>query len=87
MVDAIEAIADEKQFAYQYVSHGFYSNFINSPIGNRRREITKSLYVDPVIQDYGTSQRINNLFRANTVTLTTRGDIADPIVVDNTLLK
>ena len=85
MVDAIEAIADEKQFAYQYVSHGFYSNFINSPIGNRRREITKSLYVDPVIQDYGTSQRINNLFRANTVTLTTRGDIADPIVVDNTL--
>lgn len=85
LINGIEAIGTARQFAYQYVSHGFYNNFIPSPVGNRRREIIKSLYIDPVIQDYDTTYRINNLFRANTVTLTTGATIADPSVTDNTL--
>jgi hypothetical protein len=85
VIEGIEAASGKRQFAYQYISRGFYNNFISSPIGNRRREITKSLYVDPVIQDYDTTYRINNLFRASTVTLTTNSSIADPSVIDNTL--
>jgi hypothetical protein len=85
VIEGIEAASGKRQFAYQYISRGFYNNFISSPIGNRRREITKSLYVDPVIQDYDTTYRINNLFRASTVTLTTNSGIADPSVIDNTL--
>jgi hypothetical protein len=85
VIEGIEAASGKRQFAYQYISRGFYNNFISSPIGNRRREIIKSLYVDPVIQDYDTTYRINNLFRASTVTLTTNSGIADPSVIDNTL--
>jgi len=85
VIEGIEAASGKRQFAYQYISRGFYNNFISSPVGNRRREITRSLYVDPVIQDYDTTYRINNLFRASTVTLTTNSGIADPSVIDNTL--
>jgi len=85
IIEAIEAIGKKRQFAYQYVSHGFYNNFIKSPVGNRRREIIKSLYVDSVIQDYDVTYKINNLFRANTVTLTTNSNISDPSITDNTL--
>jgi hypothetical protein len=85
VIEGIEAASGKRQFAYQYISRGFYNNFIASPVGNRRREITKSLYIDPVIQDYDSTYRINNLFRANTVTLTTGATIADPTVTDNTL--
>jgi hypothetical protein len=85
VIEGIEAASGKRQFAYQYISRGFYNNFISSPIGNRRREITKSLYVDPVIQDYDTTYRINNLYRASTVTLTTNSGIADPSIIDNTL--
>ena len=85
VIEGIEAAGGKRQFAYQYVSHGFYKNFLSSPIGQRRREITRSLYVDPVIQDYDSSYRINNLYRASTVTLSLNSPIADPTVVDNTL--
>jgi hypothetical protein len=85
LIDGIEAVGKKRQFAYQYVSHGFYNNFIKSPVGNRRREIIKSLYVDSVIQDYDVTYKINNLFRANTVTLTTNSNISDPSITDNTL--
>jgi hypothetical protein len=85
IIEGIEAAGGKRQFAYQYVSHGFYRNFASSLIGNRRREIIKSLYIDPVIQDYDTSYRINNLFRASTVSVSLNSPIADPTVVDNTL--
>lgn len=85
IIEGIEAIGAGRQFAYQYISHGFYKNFLSSPIGNRRREIIKSLYIDPVIQDYDTNYRINNLFRASTVTVSLNSPIADPTIVDNTL--
>ena len=87
LIDGIEAAGGKRQFAYQYISRGFYNNFLNSPIGQRRREITRSLYVDPVIQDYDTTYTINNLYRASTVTLSLNSGIADPTIVDNTLFS
>lgn len=85
LIEGIEAAGGKRQFAYQYVSHGFYKDFLASPIGNRRREIIKSLYINPVIQDYDTTYRINNLFRASTVTVSLNSPISDPTIVDNTL--
>jgi hypothetical protein len=85
VLDTIESIGKKRQFAYQYVSHGFYNNFIKSVVGNRRREIKNSIYLDSVIQEYETNYKINNLFRANTVVLSTDRVISDPTVKDNTL--
>ena len=85
IVDIIESIGKKRQFVYQYVSHGFYNNLIKAAVGSRRRGIKNSLYLDPVVQDYDTIYKINNLYRANTVVLTTERTINDPITKDNTL--
>lgn len=88
VISALESTLKRRQFAYQYISHGFYKNFIPSPVGERRRYINNSIYLDPTIQDFtigGSVFRINNLYRANTVVLNTSNAINDPSVVDNTL--
>lgn len=85
IVDTIESIGKKRQFAYQYVSHGFYNNLTKAAVGSRRRGIKNSLYLDPVIQEYDTIYKINNLYRAHTVVLTTDRTITDPKIKDNTL--
>ena len=88
IIDTLESVLRRRQFAYQYISHGFYNNFIPSVVGQKRRYIQNSLYLDPTIQDFtiGTSLfKINNLYRANTVVLNTSNVINDPALRDNTL--
>jgi hypothetical protein len=66
----IRALSDDVQYALQYQSHCFYDRFnVPSTAGNKRREINESLYLDPDLQDIGTSHRINNLYRGRTVAL------------------
>ena len=67
-----------KQYALQYVSHGYYDNFICSSQGNKVRKLKKGIYVNSLLNDYDEDYRINNLKRSRTVVLETTKSIADP---------
>lgn len=71
VIEGIKNLSKPKQYALQYMSHGFYSNFEYATIGQRRRSVDKSSYLQSANQDYTENFTINNNLRAKTVVLTT----------------
>lgn len=85
VLDLIKAFLTPRQYALKYNSHCFYSASAPPPsAGNRRKSIINQQYIGPSYVDFGTSFRINNLYRANYVVLQTNTNIADPSIVDDT---
>jgi hypothetical protein len=78
----IKAFSKDRQFALQYQSHCFYDNFRPPQANNNRRSIGDAIYLDSQIQDFGTSFRINNVFRSKTVALDTTADVYNPQTTD-----
>jgi hypothetical protein len=64
----IQASVHYDNYAYRYVSHGFYSQFgIGAlAIGQRRRVIEESVYLDDQFQNFR-QYKINNLYRGRCV--------------------
>ncbi|HEY4062327.1 MAG TPA: glycine zipper family protein [Puia sp.] len=83
-VRIIKGLLPYNQFAYQYNSHGFYSDFIPSKEGNKRRLITESNYLEPYLQEFTADYRVNNLFRPATLILQVNKNIANPSTQDTT---
>lgn len=67
LLEFFKSVIRYRDFALRYHSHGFYTRFRPSRIGNRRFEIQEALYMGPQITNFNTSIRVNNLLRANTV--------------------
>lgn len=86
-LNLIESIAKSRQYAYRYISHGFYDNFGrgNAIPGNFRRQLTNANYLDNQFQDFGVNFRINNLYRGKAVAIQTNTPIDNPVVIDNTV--
>lgn len=80
----IKAMITYEQYAYQYDSHGLYTNFTCSKTGNIRRKISEAQYVNPYLQEFGTEFRINNIFRNRMIAVKIDEELSDPLVVDNT---
>lgn len=80
---AIRLLLPYQQYAYQYNAHGFYDNYLKPVEGQRRRLIQDAQYVNPYLQDFGTTERINNLFRSRYVALQIKNTINDPKTKDN----
>lgn len=80
----IKGLLPFNQFAYQYNSHGFYSDFIPSRQGNKRRQIIESNYLEPYLQEFTADYRVNNLFRPSSVILQLNKEIANPSTQDTT---
>jgi len=72
-----------QQFGYQYDAHGNYSNYIAPQDGQRRRLVLDAQYVNPYLQNLGTDERINNLFRSRYVILKTKNTFNDPKTKDD----
>lgn len=98
LVSAVEKFADlqkekflslmrtlipKKQYAAQYVSHGFYDNSTPSVQGNRRRRIVDANYISSGIQSFNIQYQINNTHRSKMVVFQTDVDIENPVVKDN----
>ena len=79
LLDLMLVLVPKKQFAAQFNSHGFYSNFQRSPSGRRRKQITESMYIDPVVQAFNLEYQINNINRSSYVTIQTASDVENPI--------
>jgi hypothetical protein len=86
----IKAASKYQQYALQYNSHCWYTGFVapsctgNSPtVATKRAVMSESRYLEPYIQDWTQSYRINNLFRSRSVAIQTKRIIKDPTLVDN----
>jgi hypothetical protein len=79
----IESALRWEQYALQYQSHCYYTGWSDSVIGEVRRLIQDGIYLDSQIQDFGTTQRINNLFRNKSVAVQTTVPFLPP-TGDNT---
>jgi len=84
----IVALVPKRQYALQYVSHGFYNESELPPNQTRRRQILQSNYIDDNIQQFtldtttSTAFTINNLNRGKTVALRVGVDIQGPTSTD-----
>lgn len=84
-IEIIRSLLRFRDYALKYNSVCFYDGSAPAPApGDRRRSIIEQSYLSPQITDFGTSFRINNLYRSNTVVLQTNANIAYPLGVDNT---
>lgn len=70
------------QYSAQYNSHAKYDKFIPGDLGNIRRRITSSIYVDGNLQTFAPGYRINNLYRNNFAAIEISRDLADPRTSD-----
>lgn len=86
LMKLVLAIIPYRQYAAQYVSHGFYNKSIANLEGNRRRKIIESSYVNSDVQSFtesGKSYIINNSNRGKFVLIKTGQEISNPTSVDN----
>lgn len=84
----IKALSPYREYALQYQSHCLYSQLLSPQVDNNRRSIEEAIYLEPQLQDMGTSFRINNVYRGRAVALQTDSNplrpVADPVTEDNT---
>jgi hypothetical protein len=99
-LELAKAMTKYRQYAWRYLSHGDLTNNRsgNVRISNYRRKISRSYYLDNLLQTFpalDTSQtiyRVNNLYRGRAVMFeifrnnnNTSYDIANPAIIDNSL--
>jgi len=80
----IRNLVPYRQYALQYTSQCLYDSFQIPQANNQRRTINDAIYITPSIQDFGGSDRINNLYRSKSVALQTSITFADPLTQDIT---
>ena len=84
MLDIVRSFSPHQSYAYQYNSHGLYTNYTAPVIGNIRRSINQGNYLGSHLQDFTDAYTVNNLFRGKTVALALANTLADPVTQDNT---
>ncbi len=76
------SVIPKRQYAAQYVSHGFYSESEAVPKGNRRKRIIDSGYIGSSVHQFTSQFQINNINRNRTVVLQTSDAIDNPVNSD-----
>lgn len=86
VIRLIRSLLRYNDFALRYHSHVFYTNYLPSINGNRRRTINQANYIGPQFTDFVGNTRINNLYRNNTVAVNIPSStpINDPTISDQT---
>lgn len=99
-LELAKAMTKYRQYAWRYLSHGDLTNNRNGnvKISNYRRKISRSYYLDNLLQNFPasditqTSYRVNNLYRGRAVMFeifrnnnNAAYDILNPVLVDNSL--
>lgn len=85
LMKLVLAVIPYRQYAAQYVSHGYYNKSKVTPEGNRRRKLIESSYVGSDVQSFFADTQnymINNFNRGKFVVIKTHADISDPTVQD-----
>ena len=85
IMDFVRSVMPLNQHALQQISHGFYSNYGVPTSNDKSRLIDRIGYLDAGIQDFGSSFRINNLYRNRTVILSTTQNLKQTTQIDTTM--
>ena len=72
------------QYALQFNSHVFYNRTKTSTIGNTRREVKSSRFVNSSVQQFDVTYVVNNLYRPNTAVINIINSFNNPTTVDDT---
>jgi hypothetical protein len=93
VLDLITALSNFRDYALQFNSHGFYSNYSNvssSVVPSAypkcfRRKVKDNMikYIGMHIQDFNNTYRVNNLYRTKFLCLQTDIDLPYPVSPDN----
>jgi hypothetical protein len=75
--DIIRNISKPRQFARQFIAYCGYENFAIPSVTNKRRLIQDANYLEPHLQNYGITHRVNNLLRDKTVAFDVTADVED----------
>lgn len=81
VVNLIKTLSSWEQFAYQYNSNSFYSDYTFATTGNRRRRINYGQYLIPGNQDIN-GVKMNNFNRESSVYLELNQPLKDPNTKD-----
>ena len=92
-INLVQASVKYRQYAWRYLSHGDLTNNTigNVYVGNYRRKIQRSYYLDNLLQTFPAldntqvSYKVNNLYRGRAVMFEASNNIADPNLIDNSL--
>ena len=83
LLNIVYTLIPKKQYAAQYVSHGFYNKSTLSIENQRRHKVLDAIYVGPEVQYFSDKYHVNNAFRNRMVVLQTGTNVPDPVVQDN----
>ena len=83
ILQAITLFTKPRDYALQVDQVGEYNQSAEVTLGNKRRRVDITNYVDPTLMQFGTGHRINNMFRNRFVAVKTEREIANPSVEDN----
>ena len=72
------------QYALQFNSHVFYNTSKIVNVGNTRREVKSSRFVNSSVQQFDVKYLVNNLYRPNTAVINTTNTFNNPSTVDDT---
>jgi hypothetical protein len=82
LLDIFTYLVPVRQYARQYISHGFYDRSRDLQPQHTRRAITQANYVFPGVQQFGLSRQINNIHRSQFVALELNRDLNNPLTID-----
>lgn len=86
LMKLVLAVIPFRQYAAQYVSHGFYNKSLSNTEGNIRRKVLETSYVNSDVQSFtegGKNYVINNSNRGKFVVIKTNQEINNPVNIDN----
>ena len=78
VLDIIYKFSPYRQYALQFVSHGFYDKFRNQEQSQIRRKIDDLMYMTPTMCGLGSKRVINNMFRTESVAIGLTDDLFAP---------
>jgi hypothetical protein len=83
LLKMVLALIPKRQYATQYISHGFYNKSKIQTEGSRRRKIVDSIYNRSGVQSFSNKYQVNNLMRGNMIIVQTEKEINNPTEVDD----
>lgn len=83
IIDLLYNLVSFEDFAYKHNSHGFYSDYVKTILGNRyRSKNIDSNYIGSTFQQFASTYKINNLFRPGAVAVASENPFNDPTIDD-----
>ena len=83
IIDLILNLVSYQDYAYKYISHGFYGQYNIFPGVKHRFELDRARYIGQGMQYFDGNIKVNNLHRPSTVVVRNQGTCSDTSFTDH----